>query len=94
MNTQNASFVTSHLLGQTYASENSNFGPIYHHHAHHNTLTATTAHPGSYTTPYDKYKMSTSPHHTANPYGSPYQGFYGHPQMVRQTSGCIDYIPR
>ena len=77
------------MLGQTYATDNSNFGPIYHHHPHHNTMNNTT----NYSSPYDKYKMSTSPHHAPNPYSGHYQGFYNHHQMVRQT-GCIDYIPR
>lgn len=58
------------MLGQTYGTENSNFGPIYHHH--HN------AHP--YANPYDKYKVPTPT--TPNVYGSHYQGFYGH-QMTR-----------
>lgn len=95
MSSQNSSFVATHLLGQGYGTENSNFGPIYqhHHHSHVNSLTSSTGHHNTYSNPYEKYKMSTSPHHNSAPYAGHYQGFYGHPQMVRQ-SGCIDYIPR
>lgn len=93
LNSQNSNFMTSHMLGQTYAADQSNFGPLYHHHSHHhNSLTATavTAHHGAYGSPYEKYKVPASPHHTTNPYSGHYQGFYGHHQMVRQ----VDYIPR
>jgi len=66
---QNPNFVTSHMLGQTYATDNSNFGPIYHpHHNHH-----------AYGNPYEKYKVTATP-----AYGSHYQGFYGHHQ-IRQV---------
>lgn len=78
LNTQTSNFVTSHMLGQTYATDNSNFGPIYHHH--HNTHHHTGL-PYSY----EKYKMPPSP--TANVYQH-YQGFYGH--QIRQ----VEYIPR
>ncbi|XP_070507621.1 T-box transcription factor TBX10 isoform X2 [Chironomus tepperi] len=70
INPQNSNFVATHMLGQTYGTDNSNFGPIYHHH--HN------AHP--YANPYDKYKVPAPT--TPNVYGSHYQGFYGH-QMTR-----------
>ncbi|CAO1408333.1 unnamed protein product [Diamesa serratosioi] len=93
LNSQNSNFMTSHMLGQTYAADQSNFGPLYHHHSHHhNSLAASavTAHHGAYGSPYEKYKVPASPHHTANPYSGHYQGFYGHHQMVRQA----DYIPR
>lgn len=78
LNTQTSNFVTSHMLGQTYATDNSNFGPIYHHH--HNTH-----HHSGLPYSYEKYKMPPSP--TANVYQH-YQGFYGH--QIRQ----VEYIPR
>lgn len=78
---QASNFVTSHMLGQTYATENSNFGPIYHQSHHHSTL------PYSYAAAAaaDKmYKMpTTSP---TNVYQHYHQGFYGH-GMMRQ----VDY---
>jgi hypothetical protein len=67
------------MLGQSYATDNSNFGPIYHHH--HNTH-----HHAGLPYSYEKYKMPASP--STNVYQH-YQGFYGH-QMVRQ----VEYIPR
>lgn len=78
---QASNFVTSHMLGQTYATENSNFGPIYHQSHHHSTL------PYSYAAAAaaDKmYKMPTSS--PTNVYQHYHQGFYGH-GMMRQ----VDY---
>ncbi|CRK95023.1 CLUMA_CG008509, isoform A [Clunio marinus] len=78
VNAQSTNFVTSHMLGQSYATDNSNFGPIYHHHhnSHHHTGLPYS---------YEKYKMPPSP--STNVYQH-YQGFYGH--QIRQ----VEYIPR
>jgi hypothetical protein len=78
LNSQTPNFVTSHMLGQTYAADNSNFGPIYHHH--HNTH-----HHAGLPYSYEKYKMPASPSTNVYPH---YQGFYGH--QIRQ----VEYIPR
>lgn len=76
LNSQAPNFVTSHMLGQTYATENSNFGPIYHQTHHHSTL------PYSYDKMY-KIPPTSSP---TNVYQHYHQGFYGH-GMMRQ----VDY---
>lgn len=68
INPQNTNFVATHMLGQGYGTENSNFGAIYHHNPHH----------AYHTSPY--HKVATAPPTPANVYGS-YQGFYG--QMAR-----------
>lgn len=72
LNSQTSNFVASHMLGQSYATENSNFGPIYHHHNTH--------HHAGLPYSYEKYKMPASP--SANVYQH-YQGFYGH--QIRQV---------
>lgn len=72
LNTQTPNFVTSHMLGQSYATENSNFGPMYHHHNSH--------HHAGLPYSYEKYKMPASPSTNVYPH---YQGFYGH--QIRQV---------
>uniref|UniRef100_A0A336KNQ5 CSON013036 protein n=1 Tax=Culicoides sonorensis TaxID=179676 RepID=A0A336KNQ5_CULSO len=78
------------MLGQAYSSENSNFGPIYHHTSY-----------GTYGSPYDRHK--TSP--TAVSYNTGYQTFYTphsstahqtslHPHAMIRQNGCIDYVSR
>ncbi|XP_055844885.1 T-box transcription factor TBX1 [Episyrphus balteatus] len=74
-------------IGQSYTSESSNFGAIYHHNHHH------LSHGHGYGNPYDKIKVPGHMRQT-NPY-STYQSFYGSPhhQMVR-PNGYIDLVPR
>ncbi|XP_011179974.1 T-box transcription factor TBX1 isoform X2 [Zeugodacus cucurbitae] len=89
-------------IAQPYASENSNFGAIYHHQHYHS----------GYGNPYDKLKvtghMRQSPASTAgsptamataaaaaNAYGiSSYQSFYGSPHQMMRPNGYIDLVPR
>lgn len=87
-------------IAQPYASENSNFGAIYHHQHYHS----------GYGNPYDKLKvtghMRQSPATTAgsptamataaaNAYGiSSYQSFYGSPHQMMRPNGYIDLVPR
>jgi hypothetical protein len=81
VNSHTANFVASHMLSQSYATDNSNFGPMYHHHhnAHH--------HGGLTPYSYEKYKMpAVSPPTNVYPH---YQGFYGHHQIRP-----VEYIPR
>ncbi|KAM7347509.1 T-box transcription factor 1 isoform 1-T2 [Cochliomyia hominivorax] len=95
-------------IGQPYASDNSSYGPIYHHH--HNT--AAHYHGHSYATPYDKLKVSghMRPAHsmtntplTSNSVTTPspnsysmssYQSFYGSPHQMMRPGGYIDLVPR
>ncbi|XP_011198562.2 T-box transcription factor TBX1 isoform X1 [Bactrocera dorsalis] len=87
-------------IAQPYASENSNFGAIYHHQHYHS----------GYGNPYDKLKVTShmrqSPATTAgsptamataaaNAYGiSSYQSFYGSPHQMMRPNGYIDLVPR
>lgn len=75
---------TQPYLGGT---ENSNFGPFYHHHSHL----------PSYGNPYEKFKIPSNAHSrsTTSPYHGSYQGFYGtaHHQLGR-PNGYIDLVPR
>ncbi|XP_023309552.2 T-box protein VegT [Lucilia cuprina] len=94
-------------IGQPYTTDNSSYGPIYHHH--HN---AAHYHGHSYATPYDKLKVSghmrqthgvsnttlsgnsvTTP--SPNSYSmSSYQSFYGSPHQMMRPGGYIDLVPR
>ncbi|XP_067639857.1 T-box transcription factor TBX1 isoform X2 [Eurosta solidaginis] len=88
-------------ISQPYASENSNFGAIYHHQHYHS----------GYGHPYDKLKVSShmrpmmasasnsSPtamaSAAASAYGiSSYQSFYGSPHQIMRPNGYIDLVPR
>lgn len=77
-----------HTITQPYGTENSNFGPFYHHHNH---ISA------GYSSPYDKFKIPSNAHSrtSTSPYGS-YQGFYGsgHHHQLARPNGYIDLVPR
>lgn len=70
--TTNSSFVTTHMLGQGYGTESSNFGAIYHHNPH-----------AYHTSPY--HKVAPAPPTAANVYGNHYQGFYGHQNLMTRV---------
>ncbi|TMW41178.1 hypothetical protein DOY81_013743 [Sarcophaga bullata] len=91
----------------SYATDNSSYGPIYHHH----NTTAHHYHGHAYGTPYDKLKLlatcvqthnisTSSPNannvtHSPNSYGmSSYQSFYGSPHQMMRPAGYIDLVPR
>ncbi|XP_017479944.1 PREDICTED: T-box transcription factor TBX1 [Rhagoletis zephyria] len=87
-------------IGQPYASENSNFGAIYHHQHYHS----------SYASPYDKLKVTGHMRQAsaaaagsptamasaaANAYNiSSYQSFYGSPHQMMRPNSYIDLVPR
>lgn len=68
-------------IGQSYATDSSGFGPIYHHSHHY----------GGFSNPYDKLKghMRQTPAATVNPY-SGYSAFYGSSHQLVRPSNYID----
>lgn len=93
-------------IGQAYATDNSSYGPIYHHH----NTTAHHYHGHAYGTPYDKLKATghmrpthnitngnnaNNVTHSPNSYAmSSYQSFYGSPHQMMRPAGYIDLVPR
>lgn len=67
-------------IGQTYGTDSSSFGPIYHSH-----------HYGGFSSPYDKLKghMRQTPAASVNPYSS-YSAFYGSSHQLVRPNSYID----
>ncbi|CAD7087615.1 unnamed protein product [Hermetia illucens] len=68
-------------IGQPYATECSNFGPIFHRHNH-------LSH--GYGSPYEKIKMTT---HMGQHYNS-YQSYYAPAHQIVRPNNYIDLVPR
>uniref|UniRef100_A0A1A9WC48 T-box domain-containing protein n=1 Tax=Glossina brevipalpis TaxID=37001 RepID=A0A1A9WC48_9MUSC len=90
-------------IAQPYATDNSNFGPVYHHSPYYHTH--------GYGNPYDKIKVSThmrqsagntvndtsanSAATTVTSYGlSGYQTLYSSSHQMMRPNGYIDLVPR
>lgn len=94
-------------IGQPYATDNSSYGPIYHHHN-----AAAHYHGHAYATPYDKLKVTGHLRQTHSVSNSPlsgnsvttpspnsytmssYQSFYGSSHQMMRPDGYIGLVPR